>query len=511
MLRRTIRSYLLFLGFSVPCLFVADSPARATVAVVDSTSIAQFLERPADDLDARRDQAAQYRKQAAKERNGPLRRELLEEAVVLDPSGVANWLALAECQGVMGDDDEEEISLASARAALEFLRGQERRKAIGDYSLGMGWWHYRQGHWRDSLDWGERAVRFDAGLEGLLIVALNEAKSRTTISSMDEVLLPFLPTRNDWRRDGDIRWAATMFYYWHIAGFDISRLSDVLAARANTYSHGPLRWSEYGMYCAVNGGGPIAVEFYERAWQEHPCPGGGWLTRGERVIPALGKPIQPMPFWTNPENDYVMGSLLAYHGDLRDRMAAANDSGQRALLAERVVRYTSRTMERYPLYPWPALWRAEALLVLGEMDKAKLEIRFAEDKFKVQKLDDPAVNRVRARIQLVDKQFGAAAERLRRAVVDFPDDATCWADLGIAEAVYGDPTAARKAFDRAIALDPQLAAAWYNRGLLSLKTNDLQSAQADLEKALEIVPGNDKVRQDLVKVSQMGARQRVGD
>ncbi len=49
------------------------------------------------------------------------------------------------------------------------------------------------------------------------------------------------------------------------------------------------------------------------------------------------------------------------------------------------------------------------------------------------------------------------------------------------------------ALQRSIDLDPDLAVAWYNRGLLRYHLEDLPGAVADLERAHELAPENTDV------------------
>jgi tetratricopeptide (TPR) repeat protein len=44
--------------------------------------------------------------------------------------------------------------------------------------------------------------------------------------------------------------------------------------------------------------------------------------------------------------------------------------------------------------------------------------------------------------------------------------------------------------DRALELDPSLAAAWYNRGLARFHGQRWSEAVADFKRALELAPGN---------------------
>ncbi len=71
--------------------------------------------------------------------------------------------------------------------------------------------------------------------------------------------------------------------------------------------------------------------------------------------------------------------------------------------------------------------------------------------------------------------------------------------------MQNDPPAAQAAFDRALALDPGLVTAWYNRGLMHLHAGELDAAASDLAEAARLAPDNQEVARLL---QQIRARQR---
>ncbi len=494
---------LLTLLLSLSFTTTSATTDRPPIATIDSTAIAKHLELSSKQRKKLRKQAQQFRDEATGQSNGIRRLELLESAVRTDPAGVANWLALAEWRIAMGYPYQGEAALMKARTAVRFLKGDERRDAIGDYSLVRGWWHYRRGEWKKAEDWGRHAVKAEAGLDAHLIYALSRSHLFRSRKQFYEDMEPFLPYWQDWRRMGHFDWCRMMHYYFNFEEYDGPYMMDRIRKKtANKYVQGPLRWSEHAMYCEVHEDEDLALRFYGFARAAVESPEGGWLHRRERVNPVRETGMGPMPFWINSDGGYVAGSLLAYLGWVRDEMVKQHDPTQQDVLAERVLAYYERVSSRYDRHPWTALWRTEALLELDQIDDAAAEIRFAKEQFRLLELDDPALDRLHGRILLVQKKLGQAAPLLRQAVKDFPGDATCWSDLGIVEAVVGTPAYARTLFDKALALDPQLAAAWYNRGLLSRKEGDLQSAQSDLERAAGLVPDNEEVQQDLARLIQ---------
>ena len=83
--------------------------------------------------------------------------------------------------------------------------------------------------------------------------------------------------------------------------------------------------------------------------------------------------------------------------------------------------------------------------------------------------------------------FAAAAQSYRDYLAKNPDDAYAHFQLGYACAALKLPTEARTEFEKAIALDPNMAQAQFNLGVLLLDT-DPAGALAPLQKAAELNP-----------------------
>lgn len=482
-------------------------------AAADSATIAEYLKHPKKDRERDRKDAQKLLETAAKEENGMRRLALLRDAAWTDPSSPDGWLALSDRAVAMGYEAEGEAALAAARATLRHLKGDKRREAIGAYSLAMSWWYYRLAEWRKGEDWGKHAIKAEPGLDAQLVRWLNHSDIFRSRQRWIEEMSPFYPYMEDWLRQSYYNWLQMMFYYRNYEEYDGPYMNDRLQETLlpHRYLQEPLRWSDHGMYCEAHEDEDLARRFYELALDGVESRQGGWLHVRSRTNPVLKTPMKPMPFWVNPDGGYVTGSRLAYLGWLRDEMLAADDPTRQDELAEAVLRYADRTTTLYDRHPWPLLWRAEALMELDEPDEASSAMRTARDQFEHLGIEDPQLDRVQGHILLVQKKMGRATPLLRQAVKDFPTDAVCWSDLGIAEATIGDPAHARAAFDRALELDAQLASAWYNRGLLSLKEGDLESAQADLERAAQLVPDNETFQQELASLVQKISAKRRGN
>lgn len=90
-------------------------------------------------------------------------------------------------------------------------------------------------------------------------------------------------------------------------------------------------------------------------------------------------------------------------------------------------------------------------------------------------------------------QAGRYAEALAdfdRAIALNPNVAKVWLNKGNALAAMGRNDSSRVAFDRALALQPGNPDTWNNRGALKLQTGDLAGAIADCSRAIELNPNH---------------------
>lgn len=129
----------------------------------------------------------------------------------------------------------------------------------------------------------------------------------------------------------------------------------------------------------------------------------------------------------------------------------------------------------------------------------------ALDTFRTFHQSDPALGRLQGRLASRKRNWGGALPLLSQAVLDFPGDAATWCDLAVAEAGLGHDAAADRAFDRALALDLDREATWRARGRVLRERGDPQSAQADLERALQLSPADTTLQAELMALAQRAA------
>jgi Flp pilus assembly protein TadD len=100
-----------------------------------------------------------------------------------------------------------------------------------------------------------------------------------------------------------------------------------------------------------------------------------------------------------------------------------------------------------------------------------------------------ALNNLQAQAQAAmdRKDYEAAVTAYQEYLSKKPDDATVHYDLGYAYTAMQKSAEATKEYEKAISLDPKMAAAYQNLGL-TLLTSDPAAAVAPLQKAAELLP-----------------------
>jgi len=446
--------------------------------------------------------ARRLREQAASEKDGTRRLALLEEAASTDPADPRAWLDLAETRMDMGYAEEAEEALDGAKAIIKDVHGDQRRELIRDYALLRAWYEYERADFDEGVKWADMAVKAKAGLAGYLIGGLNRAPGIRSEREMMEFAGIFRPYDSNTNRMRNAGWILQMWMHFNNMAWLPPDVLGYREPRVKIAEHEMARSRDQGLLYEVNGEAALAVREYSRFLPYHPCPEGGWLRRLEGPVPGADPGFPAMPFWVNPGDGYVTGSLLAYEAHARRMMVAAVDPEERGAWAARVVRSGGAAVPRYPTRPWTRMWRGEAYLALGMTREAEEEITMARAWFDELELTEPRLDHLQGRVLLLEKNFRTALPVLERAAEAYPEDGGVWADLGVARAMLAGGGPAREAFDRALELDPSLGSAWHNRGLLNYREGRYEEAAADLGRAAALFPEDEKIRQDVGLVQQ---------
>lgn len=479
-----------------------NPPSMTSQAWADSVQLAEFRSLAEKVRNQRSDQAAELRKSADKEKSGPRRLVLLEEATQVDPSDPWGWLELSQTYALMGYPAKVSEALYPVRLIIESLEGKEKKGIAMEYALGQAWLAYEQGDFSAGARWGGKAVKWKAGLRGNLIEGLNLAAMSWSEPEMFEFVGVFRPFDTNTNRRRNTDWIVKMWMHFNNITWLPPDIWGYKETSVKVAEKEMPRWRDTGLRFETNGEGVLAARNYEKFLRYLPISEGGWLNRIEAEIPGADPGFPPMPFWVNRDNGYVTGSMLAYLAYGRQQMVTETDPTLRSTWAEYLVRTGAAAEPRYPRHPWIHLWSAEAFLVLDNLKGAEEEITNAEAWFETLDISEPALNPVLGHVLLLEKNYRDALPVLEQAAVDYPLDASVWTDLGVARVMKVGRDPAREAFDLALDLDPAMGVAWYNRGLLNLQDGRFQEAVEDLEVAAELNPENQQIIGDLARAQQ---------
>jgi len=88
------------------------------------------------------------------------------------------------------------------------------------------------------------------------------------------------------------------------------------------------------------------------------------------------------------------------------------------------------------------------------------------------------------------RQYDDALGAAKKAMELAPDDPKMWRHLGVAHADVGDPAAALRAFDQAVARNASDAEAFRQIGMLNAQMSQVQEAGRAFDRALALSPGD---------------------
>jgi Flp pilus assembly protein TadD len=136
---------------------------------------------------------------------------------------------------------------------------------------------------------------------------------------------------------------------------------------------------------------------------------------------------------------------------------------------------------------------------MGRADLARTPLRRVGKKY----AEHPEVFRLRAGILDLRGDHHGAANVMRRGVGKRPDDALYHNTLGMVRGNGGDFDGAIESFQRACELKPDLAIAWFNLGVMLVRSVRNEEAAAALERTLRLVPAHTEARALLANLLRM--------
>jgi tetratricopeptide (TPR) repeat protein len=429
------------------------------------------------------------------------------QAHLANESGDAlGWIRLADLQRLMGYGHQARASFAEAAAIIKKLPKEKKLEMAGPYYTAKAWLEYDTTNWDDALFNARKAYKLDPCSETKLVSILSryaaqgEGKIGDPVKGEEGDPRPAMFDRNDPGPTNGFRnfyWTVLMFRHYHRVAWEESSF-------AHSGGYFPnYTWKElfcrrdYGYAFESNGFWAAAEEFYVFSAERSPVSRGNWAQAHERTTPLQGVTDIPMPVWTNADGGYVTGSLMAYTEWASEQMLSSENQESRLRWATQAGDGASRCLAVYPNQPWPWLWRALAWQVQGEAKRAASDLSQAKAEFEAGDKTDSLINYARGHELIMGEKYSAAVPWLEKAVLELPDLAACWSDLGLARVMTQDREGALAAFDRSLELAPDWAVALHNRGVLHLQDGRNEAALEDLTRAAELAPEDPQVVTDL--------------
>jgi|GEM_PF-6513003 len=415
------------------------------------------------------------------------------------PDDAEGWIRLADLQRLMGYSNESRASFEKAATIIKNLPKAEKLEMAGSYYTAKAWLEYDATNWDDALASARKAHKFNPGPETTLISILARFAAQAEPEEGERGARAFMPVEDTGpsNRRRNYYWTILMYHHYNRVAWNEFEFS---------HSGGfvpKYKWKE--LFCRRDHGYAFestglwgrAGQFYQFSVERTPVSQGNWAVAHSRLTPLQTVNDPPMPFWTNADGGYVTGSLMAYTDWANEQMMRSESLESRLRWANHSGDGASRCLAVYPNQPWPWLWRALAWQVQGEAKRASSDLAQAVAEFEDIDKTDPLMNFAKGHELILQEMYTAALPWLEKSVLELPELAACWSDLGLARVMSRDREGALEAFDRALELAPDLAVVLHNRGLLYLQDGRPEAALDDLTRAAELAPEDQQVVTDL--------------
>ena len=474
-------------------------------AAPDSLGLADFMALTPETRAVRRERAVYWRRQADR-RDGVLdRAQALNVATGFAPDDAESWLDLAEIWSWAGNHLQAEASLVAAAAAIRrfndadydlAVRGSERDAFSRRTALLRAWLHYDRAEWREGLDWAKAATQLGHGDEdALLVLGLLEASLQHR-SQAHEIA-------EDLRRIDVFHTGMP----WILAILDRAQgryreAFDEIAQLRPERERACEAWRDMGMIAEHLGEWSYAERWYNESGAALPAKRGGYLRKAS--FRRLGPPdiARPMLFWLGFDRFYVTGSLSAYTAFALASFHEADTDADETAWGGAVVDAAGILLRREEDPTWARRARGLVFVQREHTDRGLADLSRAAREMGSVAGRDGRLQAGLGHAWLARRNHERALPFLRRGVILLPEDAEVRSDLGLALVMTDDEDGALAAFDRALELDPELATAWYNRGLLHLHAEELEQAEKDLAEAARLAPDHPDLGQLLQQVRQ---------
>jgi len=469
---------------------------------VDSLSVHEYVALP-DPVQAQRRTDANYLLDhvgAASTHAGAVK--LMSTAAGLAPDNPRLWLRLADESRKIGDLDRAISCLDAAQQTLPLVNYQKRLELALEIVLARGWIHRDKGEWTAAVAWADSARALepqDRGVEiltGIVLASRGDAQGATNMSRHIESTEFF---RFEWR------WIRAM------AAFTQGELQDayhwILGVRPEQPWSADF-WRDASMVYERIGDEIEAARADRHALASLNLPPG--TTGSLKVMvpsPGSDKPLERVLHMAY-DGWPVSGSRLGWAWTAADSALTAIDPERHLHWSDRASELLSTSISYGFETQRCRELRGLVYLRAGAEELARQDFRRVVSEAPDLQSVDAKVLLELGHIVLKDKRWRRAIPLLRAGLARLDTNARGWGDLGLALLMTNQNQAGNEALDRALDLDPELAAAWYNRGLARFHAKQWAKAAKDLARAAELAPGNEDVLNLLQQAEQRARLKR---
>ncbi len=424
--------------------------------------------------------------------------KLMSTAAGLAPDNPLLWIRLAQESRHIGDFNRALLCLDAAEQALPLVDYPTRNDCVLDIALARGWIYRDKGEWASAVAWSDSARGLEPQdrrvqiLIGLALASRGDHQGATNMSRHIETTEYFL---FEWR------WIRGMAAF--AQGDVVDAYHWLIGARPQQPWSADF-WRDVSMVCERVGDEIEAARADRNALAALNFPPGTTGAIEVTVVsPGATKPLQRVLHMAY-DGWPVSGSRLGWALTAADSALSVTDPERRLHWMDRAsellstaISYDFQTQRCREL-------RGLVYQRAGAENLARQDFqRVVADAPGLQSVD-PEVLLGYGHLVLRDKSWRRAIPLLRAGLGRLENNAQGWGDLGLALLMTNQNDAGNEALGRALVLDPDLAAAWYNRGLARFHAKQWKSAARDLARAAELASDN----QDILKLLQQ-AEQRA--
>jgi tetratricopeptide (TPR) repeat protein len=453
----------------------------------DSLVVAEFLALSATEQAERNEAAARLSDQAAVNPHPVQSLNLYARALTLSPVRLDDWLNLSHFLAALGEGDLALECLDLGETLLERQAPEVRRDYRLAVNLQKAWIYRDRAQGVRMRSYVERCLRLDADaresmmLQGLAMADRGEIRGARTVARDIERINRM---RRDWRPRFEWRWIRGM------AKLAEGELTEAIAWMQRSrpepqYANRFFR--DLGDVCARAGEHEEARLYYGLSFEAL----GLGDADGIRMFQPEAEP--GYPYWTFDDFSFVAGSRRAFADASVDSFHASAPGPRHAKWADTAAGMLSVCI-RNKLDAHKA--RALRGMVYAEINALEL----AETDLSRVVNDPDAADAVNADVlvklgfvYLQQERIMEALDVLTRAIEIDEGNARAWSYLGCAQMGAGHENEGLQSLNKAIALYPDLPEAWFNRGLFHFRGHRWAEAARDLERALELAPGNAEI------------------